>query len=177
LSNESLAELEEKSRRLLEENANTVLRFARFLCRTKQEAEDLALDVCVKILKTQPSKLASTRDVKAYLRTCVQNAHIDNSRAARSRSNRAEVAIPEGDNGKLLGVDDHVERVASRMDVRSAIRELDAEDQKLIYLKYYEDKSIENAVREATGLTGSKAFRRHQAVLDRLRELLAKETD
>lgn len=175
--NESQAELEEKSRQLLIDNVDTVFRCARFFCDTKHDAEDLAQKVCVKILTTQSSKMASIRNVDGYLRTCVRNAYIDTTRIGRSCSNRAEVAIADGEDGKLLGVDDRVEQVASRMDVRMAIRRLDIDDQMLIYLKYYEDKTIENAVREATGLTGSKAFKRHQAVLDQLRELLAEEAD
>ncbi|MGW3996009.1 RNA polymerase sigma factor [Amycolatopsis sp. NPDC004772] len=175
MSNESLAELEEKSHQLLNENVSEIYSCALYFCRSKRDAEDLAHDVFVSLLKTEPSKLASIGNVQAYLRRCVANAAVSSGRVARSRSNRAEVPIPEGDSSKLFGADDRMERIASHMDVRLAIRELDVEDQMLIYLRYYRDFNIEKAVREATGLTGSKAFKRHQSVLDRLRELLAEE--
>jgi len=176
LNNESLAELEEKTRKLLEDNVNEIYGCARYFCRTKQDAENLAQEVCVNILKTPPSP-NSVGNVHAYLRRCVKNAFIDSERIARSKSNRAEVAIPEGENTKLFGTDDRLDHVSSHMDVRAAIRELNVDDQMLIYLKYYKDYSIAKAVREATGLTGSKAFKRHQTVLDQLRELLAEEAD
>ncbi|WP_410673183.1 sigma-70 family RNA polymerase sigma factor [Amycolatopsis sp. cmx-4-68] len=170
-------ELEEKMHQLLKGNINEIYRCARYFCPSKQDAEDLAHEVCVRLLTTQPSLPTSIDKVKAYLRQCVKNAAISSGRIARSRSNKAESPIPEGDSSKLFGVDDRMEHVASRMDLRVAIRELDVEDQMLIYLRYYVGLSIKKAAREATGLTGGKAFRRHQAVLDRLRELLAEEAD
>jgi len=177
LTDQSRAELEEKSRQLLIDNVKEVYGCALFFCRSKQDAEDLAQEVCVSILKSHPSVLASVGKVQAYLRRCVANAAVSSGRVARSRSNRAEVATPEGENSTLFGVDDRMESVASHLDVRAAIRELDVKDQMLIYLRYYKEFSIEKAVRESAGLAGSKAYKRHQAVLDRLRKLLAEEAD
>lgn len=172
-----MAELEEKSRQLLKSNIKEIYEVAFWLCRpNRQAAEDLAHEVCVDILTAQPSDLAAIRNVKAFIRQCVANAFVSSGRIARSRSNRTEVAIPEGDGHKLFGVDDRADRAASYMDVRAAIRELDLDERMIIYLIYYRGFKIENAVNEITGLTGSKAFKRHKAVLNRLRELLAEGT-
>lgn len=169
--------LKEELRQLLKDNITHIYKCAHFFRPDPHDAKDLAHEVCVGILRAQSLDPTTIPNVKAYLRQCVLHAVIDRERIARSRSNRTEVALPEGDDSKLFRLDDPANRVTSYMDVRDAIRELDPEDRMLIYLVYYQGIEIKEAVGEATGLPVGKAYKRHQAVLKRLRVLLAEETD
>jgi len=157
-------------------NIRPMVRYARSLCGDLYLAEDLAHDACVNIFKSNKAIAALEDDgpvnFKAYARRSVDNAFSDYRRAPRKRTGRFEAGLPDDEGHRVFRVADPVEAKVTSLDLQNALLQLDADDRDLIYFRYYEGRGIADAVELATGLTGGKAFRRHQKVLDRLRQLL-----
>jgi RNA polymerase sigma factor (sigma-70 family) len=167
--------------------------YARFLCRDRRLAEDITQNAWVTIFKSLANPDQSTpsveganesaaaaihepiRNFKAYARRCVFNAFVDYLRAAGTRTGIGEVLLPEDEGHRIFRIDDKASEIVSSLDLRNALLQLDEEDRALVYLKYYKGYETAEAALEATGLTGSAAYRRHKAVLRRLRELLTTE--
>ena len=155
----------------------SMYRYAYVLCRDGKLAEDIAHDACVNLFKSDRALgvLADSgpeTNFEAYAMTAVANAYRDYLRAPHKRTGRSEAPLPDDEGHRIFHVADHAAATITSIDLQTALLRLDDDDRTLIFLRYYEGRSIADAVQAATGVTGGRAFRRHTQVLDRLRQFL-----
>jgi len=157
-------------------NLQRMRRYAYYLCRDRELADDITHDACVNLFKS-PKAIACLKasgPVKfgAYAMTAVSNAHKDYIRAPQQRAGRSEVILPDDEGHRVFRVNDRAETTVTSLDLQNALMQLSDDDRLMIYLRYYEGHGIAEAAQEATGLTGTRAFRRHTQILEKLRQLL-----
>jgi len=157
-------------------NIRLMYRYAYFLCRDRELAQDITHDACVNIFKSAKAIAALANsgpvNIEAYAIRAVGNAFNDYLRAPLKRTGRSEAGLPDDEGHRVFRVADPAETTVTSLDLQNALLQLDDDDRALIYFRYYEGRGIAEAVEMATGLTGGETFRRHKKVLERLRQLL-----
>ena len=146
-----------------EANADRLVKLATFLA-GPHAAVDLVQESVARAVRSP--RWASVTDQGAYLtRVLVNEAHRDAGRDARRREREARVASrpgPEPEPVPTYGID---------ADVRAAVRDLSAQQRAVVFLTYWEDRSIPDvaAVLDVTEGTVRGQLARAK---DRLRKVL-----
>ena len=157
--------------RLYEESVDTVYRYAYVLVRNAERAEDVTADVFLKAWRSRDS-LRSEEAAQAWLMTIARNSAMSVLRSKREDIDLGAIAEPEDNtldpcHGVLAEFD------AGRL--QDAIRQLTAEQQAVVFLRFFEGLRHEQ-VAERLG-SNANAIRAVQfRALARLRKLLQGES-
>ena len=157
--------------RLYEESVDTVYRYAYVLVRNAERAEDVTADVFLKAWRSRDS-LRSEEAAQAWLMTIARNSAMSVLRSQREDIDLGAIAEPEDNtldpcHGVLAEFD------AGRL--QDAIRQLTAEQQAVVFLRFFEGLRHEQ-VAERLG-SNANAIRAVQfRALARLRKLLQGES-
>jgi RNA polymerase sigma factor (sigma-70 family) len=157
-------------------------RFARWLCRSPDEADDIVQDAFLRAYRSFETLRGG--DVKAWLLTIVRNCH---ATAARQRQRRATVPLPEESEGAVqsaaLTAGDDPESVSAAADDRRALERLIAalpEDQReVLSLRELEDMSyreIAMVTQVPIGTVMSRLARARAALRNEWQQQLAGES-
>jgi RNA polymerase sigma-70 factor (ECF subfamily) len=159
---------------LCEAHAGTVYRFARMVARSDSEAEDLAHDSLVRVIRGAHRFDPAKGEVGAWLWRLVANTARDHGRLASRGSRLLSILVvgkqtDEAEDPAQIAVGNLEDEVLVR-----AIRALPKRSRSVIALRYGADLSFQ-AVARQLGVSESGARMAHHRALSQLRRELGKE--
>lgn len=116
-------------------------RFARGLCGSASEADDLVQGACERALRSIASWQPGTR-LDSWLFSIIRNLWIDQYRRERLHSDGLELAAIAGEDGQRVA-----EKRLELQDVSAAIARLSAEQREVVLLVCVEEQSYREAAR------------------------------
>jgi RNA polymerase sigma-70 factor (ECF subfamily) len=123
---------------------DTVFRYIKFRVANQQTAEDLTADVFLRAFKNIPRFTWQGRDLAAWLVTIARNRVVDHFKSGRQRFESVGVDIGDHDTlgDSTEGPEDGVLRHLAYVDILRAVRQLNAEQQACVILRFLRGLSV-----------------------------------
>lgn len=142
----------------MEEEYEKIYRYCYFHVKDQYLAEDLTQETFLKYLNRNPGLFGGKR--LAYLYTVARNLCIDVYREGRMEELKEEP-----------GVENPMDSLETRMDMKKAVAVLKKEEQELLMLRYHLELSVKESA-DILGLSRFALYRRERDVLKKLRKEL-----
>lgn len=155
---------------LYEESVDTVYRYAYVLVRSAERAEDVTADVFLKAWRNRHS-LRNEQSAHAWLMTIARNSAMSLLRANRESVDLDAISEPVDDTA------DPCDELVAEFDLsrlQDALRVLTAEQQQVLFLRFFEGLSHEEVARRLGSNAGAVRATQFRA-LARLRKLLQED--
>lgn len=154
---------------LMRERGRAIYGYAYVLTGDRVEAEDLMQDALVRAFRS--GRRASSLDAAhVYVKRAIATAFIDGGRRAAARPRSALGELHEW-SASLPASEDHAPRIASAIDLQSALLTLPPRERACVSLRYLDDMTI-GGVADTLGLAPGTVKRYLHDGIARLREAL-----
>jgi RNA polymerase sigma factor (sigma-70 family) len=153
---------------LVEERGDSLVRYARLLCGSADDAADLVQDALVKTFGRLRNGFTVT-SAEAYVRRVILNSYLDGGRrSSRWRKIAHLVAVPDLE-------DSAVSATEGRLDLHGELRKLTPRERACLVLRYYEDLKVDD-IAEALGISAGAVKRYLSDGLGKMAIALAPES-
>ncbi len=154
---------------LVEERGDSLMRYARLLCGSADDAADLVQDALVKTFGRLRNGFSVT-SAEAYVRRAILNAYLDGGRrSSRWRRIAHLVAVPDLEDSTVAAAD-------GRIDLREELKKLTPRERACLVLRYYEDLKVDD-IADALGISAGAVKRYLSDALGKMAVALAPEND
>jgi RNA polymerase sigma factor (sigma-70 family) len=136
---------------LVEERGDSLVRYARLLCGSADDAADLVQDALVNTFGRLRNGFTVT-SAEAYVRRAILNSYLDGGRrSSRWRKIVHLVAVPDLEDSAVPATD-------GRIDLREELKKLTPRERACLVLRYYEDLKVDD-IAEALGISAGAVKR------------------
>ncbi|MET4781689.1 sigma-70 family RNA polymerase sigma factor [Glaciihabitans sp. UYNi722] len=154
---------------LVEERGDSLVRYARLLCGSADDAADLVQDALVKTFGRLRNGFTVTSG-EAYVRRAILNSYLDGGRrSSRWRRIAHLVVVPETEDSAVSATD-------GRLDLREELKKLTPRERACLVLRYYEDLKVDD-VADALGISAGAVKRYLSDGLAKMAVALAPDND